>query len=129
MATVSLPRPDLQAHRQSMVLPFPELVNEIVGVIGKKLTAYVTRTKDTRTVDRWIAGVQPYGDAEQRLRFAYQVVMTLREHDKPEVVQAWLMGVNPELGDRTAVRMLREEPLDIAGPLVLGAARAFAAGG
>jgi hypothetical protein len=129
MATVPLPKPDLAAHRQSLTLPLPEIASELVEVIGKKLTAYIGNAKDTRAVDRWIAGREAYKDAEPRLRFAYQVVMILRKRDSPEVVQAWLMGINPELNDRTPIRMLKEEPLDIAGPLILGAARAFAAGG
>jgi hypothetical protein len=129
MATFSLSKPDLAAHRQSLTLPLPAIASGLVSVIGKKLTAYIGNAKDVRAVDRWIAGVEPYKDSEPRLRFAYHVVMTLREQDTSEVVQAWLMGVNPELGDRTPIRMLKEEPLDTAGPLLLGAARAFASGG
>lgn len=129
MATISLPKPDLAAYRQSLMLPFPEIAKELADVIGKKLTAYIGNAKDTRAVDRWIGGGEPYRDAERRLRFAYHVVMTLRGRDTPDVIRAWLMGVNPELGDRTAVRLLREEPLDAVGSLILGAARAFAAGG
>jgi len=70
-----------------------------------------------------------YGDVESRLRFAFQVVRTLSELDSPQVVQAWLTGVNPELGDRVPVRLLREGELNIIGPEVLGAVRAFIAGG
>lgn len=122
----ALSKPDLAAYRQSLKLPFSKVVSEVVSIIGKKLTAYVGNAKDTRAVDRWMAGGEPYRDAEQRVRFAYHVVMTLREYDSPEVVQAWLMGVSPELGDRTAIRILREDPLDTAGPLILGAVRDFA---
>ena len=50
-----------------------------------------------------------YGDAESRLRFAFQVARALSEHDSPAVVQAWLMGVNPELGDRVPLRLMREK--------------------
>jgi hypothetical protein len=74
-------------------------------------------------------GNEAYGDVESRLRFAFQVVRTLSEHDSPQVVQAWLTGVNPELGDRVPVRLLREGDLNIIGPEVLGAVRAFIAGG
>jgi hypothetical protein len=55
--------------------------------------------------------------------------MTLTAHDSPAVVQAWLMGVNPELGDRVPIRLLKENNLDQVAPLVLSAARAFSAGG
>ena len=64
-----------------------------------------------------------------RLRLTFQVVRTLLEHDSREVVQAWLMGVNPELGDRVPLRLLREGDLAVVAPEVLAAARAFIAGG
>jgi hypothetical protein len=110
-------------------LEFPRLVSGLVESIGKKLTAYVANVKDTRAVDRWMEGSEPYRDVEPRLRFAYQVVRTLAEHDSPRVVQAWLTGVNPELEDRVPIRLLREGDLDKVAPEILGAARAFIAGG
>jgi hypothetical protein len=39
------------------------------------------------------------------------------------------MGVNPELGDRVPIRLLREGDLNIIGMEVLAAVRAFIAGG
>jgi hypothetical protein len=125
----TLPRPDLAAHRESLQLPFPELVSQLVGSIGRKLTAYVAGVKDVRAIDRWLEGREPYGDVEPRLRFTFQVVRTLRDHDSPRVVKAWLTGINPELGDRTPLRLLREGSLDSVASEVLGAARAFIAGG
>lgn len=129
MATRTLPRPGLEAYRESLSVPFPELVSRLATIVGRKLTAYIGNVKDVRAVDRWVNGSEAYGDVESRLRFAFQVARTLAEHDSPQVVQAWLMGVNPELGDRVPVRLLREGDLNIIGPEVLGAARAFIAGG
>jgi hypothetical protein len=129
LATRTLPRLGLEAHRESLSAPFPELVSQLVTIIGRKLTAYIAKVKDPRAVDRWIKGNEAYGDVESRLRFAFQVVRTLNEHDSSRVVQAWLTGVNPELGDRVPVRLLREGDLNIIGPELLGAARAFIAGG
>jgi len=65
---------------------------------------------------------------EARLRFTYHVVRTLAEHDSPQVVQSWLTGINPELGDRVPLRLLRDGDLDTVAPEILGAARAFLAG-
>lgn len=129
MATaVAQPRPDLAAHREAMSLEWPELVRRTTDILGRKLTAYIAGVADVRALDRWMAGTAPYGNVEQRLRFAYQVVRTLAEHDSPQVVQCWLTGVNPELGDRVPLRLLREGDLDAVAPEVLGAARAFLAG-
>jgi len=129
VATKALPRPGLQAHRESLTLKFADLVSRLADSVGRKLVAYVGGVKDVRAVERWIAGGQPYGDVESRLRLTFQVVRTLLEHDSPQVVQAWLMGVNPELGDRVPLRLLREGDLTVVAPEVLAAARAFIAGG
>jgi hypothetical protein len=129
MATVSLPRPDLAAHRNSLMLPMSEIVRVLAEVIGKKLTAYIAGVKDTRAIDRWIEGAQAYNEVEQRLRLAYHVVMTLTPSDSPAVIQAWLTGFNPELADRVPIRLLKEKDIEQFAPLILGAARAFAAGG
>ena len=127
-ATASQPRPDLFAHREALRLPATAVVAKLVEIVGRKLTAYIGGVKDARAVDRWIAGGEIYGDAEQRLRFAFQVVRTLAEHDSASVVQAWLTGVNPELGDRVPLRLLRESDIDAVAPAILSAARAFLAG-
>src|SRR5436305_1546467 len=130
MGQATLPRPDLAAHRRAVQASFPELVAEVAEILGKKLTAYIGGVKDTRVIERWIhGGVEPYRDAEQRVRLAYQIAKTLHEHDAARVVQAWFMGLNPELQDRTPIRLLREEDIEKVGPELLNAMRAFLAGG
>jgi hypothetical protein len=129
MAVMAMPRPDLAAHRESLRLPVTEIVGQLVAILGRKLTAYIGKVKDVRAVDRWMAGGEIYGDAEQRLRFAFQVARTLSEQDTPSVVQAWMTGVNPELGDRVPLRLMRDGDLNTVGSEVLRAARAFLAGG
>jgi hypothetical protein len=59
------------------------------------------------------------------LRFAFQVARALSEHESPAVVQAWLTGVNPELGDRVPLRLMRENEIDEVAPAILIAARAY----
>lgn len=130
MTASAPPRPGLEAYRESISTPFPELVTRLAASIGRKLTAYVANVKDVRAVDRWMTGsATPYRDVESRLRLTFQVVRTLSPHDPPRVVQAWLTGVNPELGDRIPLRLLREGDLNTIAPEVLGAVRAFIAGG
>jgi hypothetical protein len=128
MSTTSSARPGLRAHVDSTRLSFQDLVTRVIAIIGRKLTAYIAGV-DVRTVDRWVKGSAPYGDGAARLRFTYQVIVPLADHDKPAVVQSWLTGLNPELKDRTPIRLLREQDLEVVGPELLGAARAFIAGG
>ena len=129
MAVFTPPRPDLLEYREATTLDFPKLVTELTGIMGKKLTAYIASVKDARAVDRWIAGSEAYKGVEERLRLAYRLAKMIGDHEGPRVVQAWFTGLNPELNDRVPVRLLREEDLEKAGPELLGAARAFLAGG
>jgi len=130
MGMVTLPRPDLAAHRRAVQASFSEIVAELVEILGKKLTAYVGGVKDTRAVERWMqGGTEPYRDAEPRIRLAYQIAKTLSEHDSARVVQAWFIGLNPELQDRTPIRLLKDEDVEKVGPELLNAMRAFLAGG
>lgn len=129
MVMMAMPRPDLAAHRESLRLPIAEIVKRVVAILGRKLTAYVGNVKDVRVVDGWMAGGTLHGDAEMRLRFTFQVARTLREQDTPALVQAWMTGVNPELGDRVPLRLMREGNLQTVAPEILRAARAFLAGG
>jgi hypothetical protein len=129
VTVISPSRPDLPAYRESTTTPFPKLVQILTGIIGKKLTAYVAGVKDVRALDRWMEGAEPYKNAEQRLRFTFRVVRTLQSSDHPAVVQAWLTGLNPELNDRVPIRLLREGRLETVAPEILGAVRAFLAGG
>ena len=112
MDAVTLPRANLAAHRRSVKASFSDIVAELAEILGKKLTAYIGGVKDTRVVERWArAGVAPYREADGRIRLAYQIAKTLSEYDSPRVVQAWFTGLNPELQDRTPIRLaLRAGP-------------------
>ena len=125
MGTPLLPKPDLLAHRESLRLPASKIVEKLVEIVGRKLTAYIGGVKDARAIDRWIAGGRIYGGAESRLRFAFQVARALSEHNSPSVVQAWLTGVNPELGDKVPLRLMRDDEIDATAPAILSAARAY----
>ena len=52
------------------------------------------------------------GDGEQRLRFAFQFVRMLAERENPAVIQSGLANLNPELGDRVPLRLMRENDLE-----------------
>jgi len=121
-------RPELAAHRAATAASFADVVRDLSDALGKKLTAYLAGVKDARAIDRWITGSDPYKGADERLRRAYVVALTLREGEHPRVVQAWFTGLNPELEDRSPIRLLAEGTEDDARA-VLSAARAFRAGG
>jgi len=52
----------------------------------------------------------------------------LAERENPAVIQSWLTGVNPELGEHVPLRLLRENDLETVAPKIMGVARAFLVG-
>ncbi len=131
MATATPQRPGLRAHAQAVRLDTPVLVKGLRDLLGAKLVAYLGGVQETRAVRQWAEGTRAVQDKtdEYRLRLAYQVAALIAEKDSPAVVQAWFQGLNPQLEDRSPARLLREGDLEEVGPLVLTAARSFAATG
>jgi hypothetical protein len=46
----------------------------------------------------------------------------------PHIAQAWLMGLNPELGDRVPISLIREDNLEQLTTLILQAAKQYILG-
>lgn len=122
-------RPDLAAFEAATRLSPAELVTELREALSVKLVAIIAGTKETRAVHQWASGNREIRDTQvlDRLRLTYRVILTLRTHDSDATVQAWLQGLSPILDERSPARVLREGDIDIDGPKVLNAARAFAA--
>jgi len=97
----------------------------MVGMQAHGLYSWRERCSGARPLDSRGGTVRRCGSSPS---LRVPVARTLNEHDSPRVVQAWLTGVNPELGDRVPLRLLKEGNLDEIAPKVLGAARAFIAG-
>jgi hypothetical protein len=109
---------------------FPEVVARLRDILGLKLCAYLGSAKEMRTVNEWAGGVREPSEAVQRrLRLALEVAEAIAELDGAEVARAWFQGLDPQLGDRSPARLLREGDLDEVGPEVIGAERAFLAAG
>ncbi len=131
MSTTASPaRPDLAAYHEIVRMEPAVVVRELADILGKKITAFLAGVKDTRTVDAWIAG-RPEGrkfDVE-RLRLALRIAKMILAVDDKRVAQAWFGGLNPQLGDRSPARLLRDGDPLVDGEHILSAARAFLAGG
>jgi hypothetical protein len=123
-------RPDLEAYEHAARIDFPGLVEELCEILGPKLVAYVADIGEVRAVRQWSAGErEPRAPIQARLRLALQVAWLIARYDDASVARAWFQGLNPQLDDRSAARLLREGDLDEVGPQILSAARAFVSGG
>lgn len=110
-------------------LPVGEVTRRLSDVIGKKLTAYVGGAHSVQVVDEWIKGSVPDTEVEQRLRFTYEIVCLLSETESHREIQAWLIGINPDLGDLAPLQCIRKLNLDKLRPTILGAVKALIVGG
>jgi hypothetical protein len=130
MAVSPAGRPDYAAHNRAVRSSFPEVAAALRGILGLKLCAYLGSVKETRAVNEWAeGGREPSEAVQRRLRLAFQLAGAIADVDGAEVARAWFQGLNPQLGDRSPARLLREGDLDEVGPEVIGAERAFLVGG
>lgn len=124
-------RPDLEAFDHATRAPFNFVVKELIDILGAKLVAYIAGVRETRAVQQYADDNRIPRDSttEVRLRLALRVAFAISRHDSREIAQAWFMGLNPQLGDRSPARMLREGQIDEVGPEIIAATRAFVVGG
>jgi hypothetical protein len=130
LMTTTTARGDLQAYNESIRLPSADVVQRLRDILGAKLVAYLGSVQETRAVRQWADGDrEPSAEVVTRLRTAYHAAALLRAKDSAAVVQAWFQGMNPRLDDVSPARLLRDGDLEQVGPVILAAARAFAAEG
>src|SRR3972149_4565846 len=117
MAVSPVARPDYAAHIRAVRSSFPEVVAALREILGLKLCAYLGSVKGARGVNGGAGGGrEPSEVVQRRLRLAFQVAQAIAEVDGAEVARAWFQGLNPQLGDRSPARLLREGDLDEVGP-------------
>lgn len=125
-------RPDVAAHDEVIRLSVPKVVGRLTEELGAKLVAYIGGVRETRAVREWMLEGsdhrEPRGDTVSRLREALAITIMLRSSESRAIVQAWLMGLNPQLEDQSPATLLREGD-EQAISAVRGAARAFLIGG
>ena len=123
---VSEQRPGLQAARESVELPLPELVVRLRDLVGVRLVAYVGNVKNTRPVGEWASGQRsPGAEDEARLRLAFQAARLMRERYDKATIQSWLMGSNPALEYEAPARYIRENRAVESARDVMAAASSF----
>lgn len=116
------------AHERAVRTSVGEIATVMQELLGQKLTAVVAGIGDPKAVGRWARSERaPRAEAERRLREAFQVATLLSLAESPQTARAWLMGMNPLLGDRAPAFVFAEDRE--GGERVMGAARAFLAQG
>ena len=116
------------AHDKAVRTSTAEIARYFQELVGQRLTAYMTGVSDPKAVGKWASGQRdPRGESERRLRDAYQIAMLIASCDSDSTVRAWLVGMNPLLGDCAPATMLAER--EDGAARALAAAKAFLANG
>lgn len=117
-----------RAYKASLTADVAAITAELLEVVGARDTAAGLGLADARPLYQWRKGqAQPKSaQLEQRLRGLYRVVAMVTEAYGSNVARAFLRSPNPQLDDRSVLRVLAE---DDEGPVeILGAARALLEG-
>jgi len=120
-----------RGHRQAVEASVQAMASLLSELLSRRMTAYIAGVDNIKTVSRWISGDVTSirdSDAETRLRMAFEIATMLMQVDAPEVVRAWFISLNPQLGDSTPVEVMHRGEMDDLSE-VMRAARAFATGG
>jgi hypothetical protein len=116
----------LAAFNDSIRQSLPQIVSELRSRLGAKLVAYIANVSETRAVRAWAEGERaPAPNTDRRLRLAYQVATLIDSSEGDGVAATWFQGMNPQLGDRSPARVLREDRTDEGMGQVLKAAQGF----
>ena len=117
-----------RAHERAVRAQPPQMAAFLQELIGQRWTAVMVGIGDPKAIGKWARGERsPRGEAVERLRDAYQVATLLSSVESPATVRAWLLGMNPYLGDRSPAAVIGGEP--DGAERAMRAARAFLANG
>ncbi len=117
-----------EAHDRTVRASTAQMAAFLQDLVGQQLTALMTGVADPKAVGKWARGERtPRGDVARRLRDAYHVATLLTLGESDQTARAWLMGMNPLLGDRSPAAVFAGEP--DGGLRAMRAARAFLAHG
>ncbi len=121
---------DLLAHRRSISASLSDAIRELNNILGSRLVGYILKVEDSRTLKSWIDGssIPKNSEVTKTLRNALHIALILADHDENDTVQAWFLGINPQLDDMPPATLLRTGDIKQAREVLI-AARSYVAGG
>lgn len=112
-----------EAYRRSINLPIADVVKVLSEMLGNTLVMRLAGVKDPAAVACWAKGERaPRPASDEKLRTGFRVVQVLTRTDNAHAARAWMIGLNPQLGDVAPIIALAEGQLRD----VVVAAEAFA---
>ncbi len=115
-----------EAHNEAMGMDTTQVVARLIDLLGASTVARIGNVTETRAVQQWLSGERE-PQRQHALRFALQLASMISDRSSRNVARAWFQGSNGELGDRSPVMALRDDPLEEVQVPLMRAARTFLA--
>lgn len=94
----------------SVHLDIAVVAQGLCDLLGSKLVVSMAGVKDPGQARKWARGdLEPTQPAQQRLRFAYDLLHEIEAAVGHRVAEAWATSVNPRLDYGTPLKAIRED--------------------
>jgi hypothetical protein len=115
---------ETRAHIAATKPKIQEIASALNPLFGRELLALMTGVQNPRTVTQWVRGEsEPHPGTARTLRdVAYIATFLLNSGEPTETVQAWFVGMNPQLKGKSPAEVIERDR-----ERVLRAAKAFVA--
>lgn len=93
----------------------PEMAAFLQELFGQQLTALMIERADPTDIGRWARGeANPDPAPARHLRNAFRIARRLRDIESASAVQAWFVGMNPDLNDQAPAAVIAKHPRLVA---------------
>lgn len=112
------------AYRAAVAHRNDEIAGWLRTHLGQRITAVALGVSDPQRIGDYAAGrIRPSKTCEARMRLLYRAARTVADVYDAETARAFLVGANPQLGDRSPLLVLADDPPEQAAPQILAAVR------
>ena len=89
--------------------PLQDLALYLQNALTQKLAAYMVGLSDGRDIGRYAREDRnPHPRQLAKLQALFELLNSTFKTEDPRIVQAWFLGVNPELDGQAPAKLLRE---------------------
>ena len=106
---------------------FSRKVGHLIENLGLMLPTLAAGLEDGRTIKSWADGKgAPTEEQKEKLDTLHEVVEKITKEQSPAIARAFLIGMNPDLGDRSVISVIgRSKDLAKARAEVISAVNTF----
>jgi hypothetical protein len=103
-------KPESEFQKKIAQLGFPELVGELVRILGERRATHLAGVSEFRILRRWQDGehCKNEGELEDRFVLALRLLLQIEEQFDARTARQWFGGSSPSLNDTAPALLLVE---------------------